>query len=95
MTGNEMIAAVDRELPILFVIANNNCYGSIRIHQDREYPGRHLGTSLSNPDFTAIARAFGMEAECVERADQIDAAVARGLAATRPYFIEVKTSLPT
>jgi acetolactate synthase-1/2/3 large subunit len=92
MTGNEMIAAVDRNLPILFVLANNNCYGSIRIHQDREYPGRHLGTTLSNPDFTAIARAFGMEAECVDRVDQIDGAITRGLAATAPFFIEVQTS---
>jgi acetolactate synthase-1/2/3 large subunit len=93
MTGNEMIAAVDRGLPILFVLANNNCYGSIRIHQDREYPGRHLGTTLSNPDFTAIAQAFGMEAERVERVEQVGGAIARGLAATRPYFIEVETSL--
>jgi acetolactate synthase-1/2/3 large subunit len=93
MTGNEMIAAVERRLPILFVLSNNNCYGSIRIHQVRNYPGRHAGTGLSNPDFTAIARAFGMGAECVDRVEAVEAAVARGLATDAPYFIEVKTSL--
>jgi len=93
MTGNEMIAAVERRLPVLFVLANNNCYASIRIHQDREYPGRHIGTSLCNPDFAKVAAAFGMQTEVVERADQADAAIARGLAAQAPYFIEVKASL--
>lgn len=93
MTGNEMMAAIDRKLPILFILSNNQCYGSIRIHQERNYPGRHVGTSLNNPDFVAIARAFGMPAEHVTQAEQIDAALARGLAAPGPYFIEVATSL--
>ena len=93
MTGNEMIAAVERKLPILFILANNNCYASIRIHQDRQYPGRHVGTSLFNPDFARNAAAFGMRTEVVERAGEIDAAIARGLAAQTPYFIEVKASL--
>jgi acetolactate synthase-1/2/3 large subunit len=93
MTGNEMIIAVERRLPILFIVSNNNAYASIRIHQDANYPGRHLGTSLFNPDFTALARAFGMSAETVTREDEIDAALARGLAAGTPYFIEVRSSL--
>jgi acetolactate synthase-1/2/3 large subunit len=94
MTGNEMMAAVERQLPILFILANNNCYGSIRVHQEKEYPGRRqVGTSLSNPDFIAIARSFGIAAERVDSVDDIDAALERGLAATTPYFIEVKASL--
>jgi acetolactate synthase-1/2/3 large subunit len=93
MTGNEMIAAVERKLPILFIVSNNNSYASIRIHQDVYYPGRHLGTGLFNPDFTAMARAFGMQAETVVRDDEIVAALERGLAATEPYFIEVRSSL--
>ncbi len=91
MTGNEMIAAVERSLPILFLLSNNAGYGSIRIHQDRTYPGRHAGTSLFNPDFTAIARAFGMEAERVESAAGIAPALSRGLQAEGPYFIEFRT----
>ena len=93
MTGNEMIAAVERKLPILFILSNNNSYASIRIHQERQYPSRHVGTSLFNPDFIRIAEGFGMQHEAVTEADQIDAAIARGLAAKGPYFMEVKTSL--
>jgi acetolactate synthase-1/2/3 large subunit len=93
MTGNEMIAAVERKLPILFILSNNNSYASIRIHQERQYPSRHVGTSLFNPDFIRIAEGFGMQNEAVTEADQIEAAIARGLAAKGPYFIEVQTSL--
>lgn len=93
MTGNEMIAAVERKLPILFILSNNNCYASIRIHQEIKYPGRHVGTTLFNPDFIRIAEGFGMQSEAVTDESQIDAAVARGLAAKEPYFIEVQTSL--
>jgi acetolactate synthase-1/2/3 large subunit len=93
MTGNEMIAAVQRRLPILFILANNGSYASIRIHQERAYPQRHPGTDLFNPDFLAIALGFGMTAERVEREDQIEAALQRGLQANGPYFIEVMTSL--
>ncbi|MBB1593279.1 thiamine pyrophosphate-dependent enzyme [Achromobacter sp. UMC46] len=93
MTGNEMAAAAERGLPILFIVSNNNCYGSIRLHQARTYPGRYVGTNLSSPDFAMMARAFGMQAEYLTRADQLDAAIARGLASGRPYFLEVRTSL--
>ena len=80
-------------LPILFILANNGSYASIRIHQDRAYPSRHLGTDLFNPDFAAMAKGFGMSVEKLEREDQIEAALQRGLQAKGPYFIEVKTSL--
>jgi acetolactate synthase-1/2/3 large subunit len=93
MTGNEMIAAVARRLPILFILSNNRSYGSIRAHQDREYPGRHLGTDLVNPDFTRVAQAFGVRAEQLIETAQIDAAMRRGLAADGPYFIEALTRL--
>ena len=93
MTGNEMIAAIERQLPILFILSNNASYASIRIHQERAYPGRHPGTDLFNPDFLAIARGFGMTAERVDHEDQIEAAVGRGMQASGPYFIEVMSSL--
>jgi acetolactate synthase-1/2/3 large subunit len=93
MTGNEMIAAVERKLPILFILSNNNCYASIRIHQEINYPGRQVGTTLFNPDFIRIAEGFGMQSEAVMEEGEIDAAIARGLAAKGPYFIEVQTSL--
>ncbi len=93
MTGNEILVAVDRQLPILFVLSNNNCYGSIRIHQDRTYPGRHVGTTLNSPDFIGMARSFGLVAELVENTSQIEPALQRGLDAKVPYFIAVRTSL--
>lgn len=93
MTGNEMIAAVERKLPILFILANNASYASIRIQQELHYPGRILGTNLFNPDFEQVARAFGMQAQRIARAEEIAGAVATGLAASAPYFIEVETSL--
>jgi acetolactate synthase-1/2/3 large subunit len=93
MTGNEIIAAVDRNLPILFIISNNNCYGSIRVHQNLFYPDRHVGTTLTNPDFVALAGAFGVISERVETEDQIKGAIERGLGSSGPYVLEVKTSL--
>lgn len=93
MTGNEMIAAVERKLPILFILANNGSYASIRIQQELRYPGRIVGTRLFNPDFEQVARAFGMRARRVEREDQMAEAVAAGLIADEPSFIEIRTSL--
>ncbi len=93
MTGNEMIAAVQHKLPILFILSNNNCYASIRINQEREYPGRVIGTSLFNPDFCGMAQAFGMRALRLDRADDIDSMIADGLTADEPVFIEVMTDL--
>ena len=93
MTGNEMIAAVERKLPILFILANNGSYASIRIQQEMHYPGRVLGTSLFNPDFEQLAHAFGMQAQCISRTEHISEAIKRGLAGDGPYFIEVKASL--
>ncbi len=93
MTGNEMIAAVARKLPILFILANNSSYASIRIQQELHYPGRVLGTDLFNPDFEQLARAFGMRAQRVLREDEVAGAIATGLAAGEPQFIEVRASL--
>jgi len=93
MTGNEIITAVERKLPILIILSNNNSYGSIRVHQHIFYPHRHTGTTLNNPDFVELAGAFGMKAERVEDKQQIAAAINRGLLAREPYLIEVKTSL--
>lgn len=92
MTGNEIINAVTRRLPILFIVSNNNSYGSIRIHQDREYAGRagfHVGTTLANPDFVQLAKAFGIAAERITQARDIHKTIARGLASRVPYLIEV------
>ena len=61
MTGQELATAVQYALPIVTIIANNGMYGTIRMHQEREYPRRVIGTTLVNPDFAAYARSFGAE----------------------------------
>ncbi|PLC52384.1 pyruvate decarboxylase [Pollutimonas nitritireducens] len=93
MTGNEMIAAVQYRLPIVFILSNNNCYASIRINQERAYPGRVSGTSLLNPDFRAMADAFGIRAVTLHHDVDIDQVIGDALAADGPMFIEVRTDL--
>jgi acetolactate synthase-1/2/3 large subunit len=95
MTGNEMIAAVQYKLPIVFILSNNNCYASIRINQEKEYPGRISGTSLLNPDFRAMASSFGIRALTLNRDADIDKVIGDALAADGPIFIEVTTDLPS
>jgi len=93
MTGNEMILAVERELPIIFIVSKNGSYGSIRLHQERGYPGRVSGTSLFNPDFHDLARSFGMASARINTKDEIDAAIRSAITQRKPILIEVNTSL--
>lgn len=93
MTGNEMILAVERKLPIIFIVSNNGSYGSIRLHQERGYPGRVSGTSLFNPDFYTLASSFGMKAARIQDKSEIDAVIKSALAMREPLLIEVNTSL--
>ena len=64
----ELATAVQHELPIILIIANNSMYGTIRMHEEREYPGRVIATELQNPDFVAWAEAFGARGERVDLA---------------------------
>jgi acetolactate synthase-1/2/3 large subunit len=66
MTGQEFATAVQHDLPIIVIVCDNAMYGTIRMHQEREYPGHVVGTSLRNPDFAAYARAFGGHGATVE-----------------------------
>src|SRR6185312_10911893 len=59
MNGQEFATAVQYALPIVVLVFDNGAYGTIRMHQERDYPGRVIGTDLNNPDFAAYARAFG------------------------------------
>ena len=93
MTGNEMILAVERKLPIIFIVSNNSSYGSIRLHQERGYPGRVSGTSLFNPDFYTLATSFGMKAARIQDRSEIDAVIKSALVTSEPLLIEVNTSL--
>jgi acetolactate synthase-1/2/3 large subunit len=91
MTGQELATAVQYGLNIVTIIANNGMYGTIRMHQERHYPGRTVGTTLVNPDFAAYARAFGAHGETVDRDADFRAALERALHAGKPAIIEVRT----
>jgi len=90
MSGQELATAVQYELPILVLVVNNGMYGTIRMHQERHYPGRVVGTDLVNPDFGAYAEAFGAHGEVVRRTDEFADALERALAAGRPALLELR-----
>jgi len=90
MTGQELATAVQYDLPVLFVVVNNGMYGTIRMHQERHYPGRVVGTELRNPDFAAYAAAFGAHGETVERTEDFADALERALASGRPALLELR-----
>ena len=92
MTGNELATAVHHDLKVIVIIANNSMYGTIRMHQEREYPGRKFATDLSNPDFVGWAQSFGVEGERVEETRQIEPALKRALKNTGPTVIEILVS---
>ncbi|MCZ7595339.1 MAG: thiamine pyrophosphate-binding protein [Hyphomicrobium sp.] len=90
MTGQELATATQYGLPIVVIVANNSMYGTIRMHQERLYPGRVVGTTLVNPDFVAFARSFGVVAERVEATAAFLPALKRALAAEGPALIELR-----
>jgi acetolactate synthase-1/2/3 large subunit len=83
MTLNEMSTAAQHGAAVVTVVANNGQYGTIRMHQERTYPGRVSGTALANPDFAALARAYGGHGETVTQTADFPAAFARATAAGR------------
>jgi acetolactate synthase-1/2/3 large subunit len=89
MSSPELATAVQHDLPIVVLLVNNGMYGTIRMHQERVFPGRVVGTDLVNPDFPALARAYGAHAERVERTGDFEAAFERALASGRPAVLEL------
>ncbi|HUJ00513.1 MAG TPA: thiamine pyrophosphate-binding protein [Usitatibacter sp.] len=89
MSGQELATAVQYEAPIVVLVVNNGMYGTIRMHQEKEYPGRVIGTALSNPHFAAFARSFGAVGEIVEDTAQFGPAMERSLAAGKPALIDI------
>ena len=90
MNGQDFATAVKYRLPIIVLLINNGIYGTIRMHQEREYPGRVSGTDLSNPDFAALARAYGGHGETVERTEQFASTFERAVASGKPSIIEIR-----
>ncbi|MGB3390998.1 MAG: thiamine pyrophosphate-binding protein [Pseudaminobacter sp.] len=90
MNGQEFATAVQYDLPIIVIVVNNGIYGTIRMHQEREYPGRVEGTDLRNPDFAALARAYGGHGETVEKTADFAPAFERARDSGTPAIIEIR-----
>ncbi len=90
MNGQELATAVQYEAPIIVLLVNNGMYGTIRMHQEREYPGRVSGTALANPDFAALARAYGAHGETVEKNADFVPAFERAVASGKPAILELR-----
>ncbi|HWA38787.1 MAG TPA: thiamine pyrophosphate-binding protein [Burkholderiales bacterium] len=90
MNGQELATAVQYGANFVALVVNNGLYGTIRMHQEREYPARVYGTDLRNPDFAAYARAFGAHGETVERTADFAPAFERASKSGKPALIELK-----
>ena len=91
MAGNELATALQYDLKPIYLVINNGMFGTIRMHQEREYPGREVATELQNPNFAAYAQSFGAHGEVVERSEDFAAALDRALAAGKVAVLELRT----
>ncbi|MCF7646817.1 thiamine pyrophosphate-binding protein [Bacillus subtilis] len=90
MNGQELATAMQYDARVVFIVVNNGMYGTIRMHQERTYPGRVSGTALANPDFAALAKAYGLHGEVVENTDEFSSAFERSVASGKPALIEIR-----
>lgn len=91
MNGQELATAVQHKLNVIFLVFNNGAYGTIRMHQEREYPSRVIGTDLHNPDFAAYARSFGCHGATVRKTSEFAAAFDEAVASGKPALMEIVT----
>jgi acetolactate synthase I/II/III large subunit len=90
MVASELATAVQHRLAVVVLVVNNGRYGTIRMHQERSYPGRVIATDLDNPDFAALAEAYGAAGETVTDTDAFPAALDRALEAGRPALLDLR-----
>ncbi|MDQ1231433.1 thiamine pyrophosphate-binding protein [Sphingomonas sp. SORGH_AS_0879] len=93
MNGQELATAVQHGASMLVILVDNGGYGTIRMHQEREYPGRVAATALANPDFAALARAYGSWSETVARTEDFAPALSRAMAETGVRLLHLKTDI--
>ena len=91
MSGQEVATAVQHGGKPIILVFNNNMYGTIRMHQEREHPGRVSGTDLVNPDFAELGRALGAHGETVTKTEEFAPAFERAMKSGKPAVIELKT----
>jgi acetolactate synthase-1/2/3 large subunit len=90
MYPQEISTAVQLGTPVIVLVVNNGLYGTIRMHQERHYPGRPIGTSLPETDFTTLARSFGAYGERVETTEAFPEALQHARASKRPAVLELR-----
>ncbi|HXV24801.1 MAG TPA: thiamine pyrophosphate-binding protein [Alphaproteobacteria bacterium] len=90
MNGQELATALQYGVATVFIVVNNGMYGTIRMHQEREYPRRVIATDLINPDFMSLAQAYGAHGERVERTEEFAPAFERALSAGKAALIEIR-----
>lgn len=93
MTGSELATAVQYGARVRLFVANNRSYGTIRLHQEKQFPGRVAGTTLTNPDFAALGTAFGARGLTITSPDEADDVVQAALNHDGPVVVDVSTSL--
>jgi acetolactate synthase-1/2/3 large subunit len=93
MNGQELATAAQHGADVLVLVVDNGAYGTIRMHQEREYPERVSGTGLANPDFAALARAFGGWAETVEKTADFAPALDRAMEQKGIRLLHLKTDV--
>ena len=91
MSAQELATVKQYQLPIIFIVINNRMYGSIRMHQEMNFPGKVYGTSLENPDFSDLAKSYGLHGQVVERTADFPDAFERAVQAGTGALIELRT----
>lgn len=92
MTIQELGTAMQHQANIIVIVVDNGIYGTIRMHQEKNFPGRVSATDLINPDFAALARAYGAIGLSVDQTHQFEHALDNALIATKPVLIHIRTS---
>ncbi|MFN9490200.1 MAG: thiamine pyrophosphate-binding protein [Betaproteobacteria bacterium] len=90
MNGQELATAAQYDAKVIFIVVNNGMYGTIRMHQEKNYPGHVSGTQLKNPDFAALARAYGLHGETVDKTEDFETAFERAWSAKTAALIECR-----
>jgi acetolactate synthase I/II/III large subunit len=91
MNGQELATAQRYGAKVIFIVVNNGIYGTIRVNQEKYYPGRVIGTDLTNPDFAVLACAYGMHGEIVKKTSDFEAAFERAWQAKTAALLELRT----
>ncbi|TDR12481.1 thiamine pyrophosphate-binding protein [Marinomonas communis] len=92
MNGQELATAAQYGANVITIVVNNSMFGTIRMHQEREYPTRVVATELENPDFVQLGKAYGCHTELVESTEQFAEAFKRAQSSNKPALIEIRIS---